>query len=64
MDDVLKIAAPKKEKGLVGSKAVNTSGREDQQEKSIDVTGMDKGDIMSYISSNMAANEDNDIDLF
>jgi hypothetical protein len=65
MEDVLKLTAPKRDTSLVGSKAVKPT-KESQQEATIDVAGMDKSAILSYIASNMASNDDNDddVDLF
>ena len=68
LDDLLKISAPTKGGGLVGSRAGSKQPSEgralfDEEAVKSKVQSMNTDDILSYISANTAA-EDDDVDLF
>ena len=68
LDDLLKITAPTKSEGLVGSKPGSRKPLEgrtvvDEEAVKSKVQSMNTDDILSYISANAAA-DDEDVDLF
>ena len=68
LDDLLKITSPTKSGGLVGSKPVSRQPLEgrtvvDEEAVKSKVQSMNTDDILSYISANAAA-DDEDVDLF
>ena len=68
LDDLLKITAPVKAGGLVGSKASSRQASEgkslfDEEAVKRKAQSMNTDDILNYISANTAADDD-DVDLF
>ena len=68
LDDLLRITGPTKGAGLVGVKASSkqtSEGRSlfDEEKVKSKVEAMGTDDILSYITANTAANDD-DVDLF